>query len=177
VTEAFFNDEEPELLLELTKPQKRLYTRLYVSMCDFQHASSCASHLLKKGWHNAPWERRGSVYFQQSAFTSSMVNAYGRPFTSYKDKWEAYLLKLLQYSEAELLLHRTLIDLRNQVYAHSDLRLVNIRPWRAENFETDIIGQPFLRVSKPDCQQIVSIASRASLVLAGEKRRIVQKVE
>ena len=163
------------MLLELTKPQKRLYTRLYVSMCDLEHASSCASHLLKKGWHNAPWERRGSIYFQQSAFTSAMVNAYGRPFTSFKDKWEEHLLQLLQYSEAQLVLHKTLIDLRNQVCAHSDTRLVSIMPWRAEDFETDIITQTFLRVSKPDCQQVVEVVSRASPILAGAMRAIIQK--
>lgn len=115
------------MLLNLDKAQKRLYTRLYVTRADFGYVSSCAHFLLRKGWHHKPWERRGSIYFQQSAYTTAMVTAYGRPFTSYKD-WEKYLLDLLDYSTQQLALHKTLIEMRNQVYAHSDPRRYSVRP-------------------------------------------------
>jgi hypothetical protein len=38
--------------------------------------------IIKKGWHHQPWERRASIYLQQSVYTTAFVVAYVRPFTT-----------------------------------------------------------------------------------------------
>jgi hypothetical protein len=159
------------MLLKMDKAQKRDYTRLYVSRADFGYASSCARFLLKKGWHSRPWERRGSIYFQQSAFTTAAVTAYGRPF-SYKREWGRDLLNLLDYDEKQLALHKTLVEMRNEIYAHSDVRRYDISPWRAEDFETDIVKGPFLLLPRSDCEQLVTIGTKAIAKLSKQMKKM-----
>ena len=52
-----------------------LYEVLYVAQEDLAQATYFASHLLKKGWHFEPWERRWTTYMQQSAYTTALVVA------------------------------------------------------------------------------------------------------
>lgn len=42
--------------------KQRLYERLFVAAEDLGFARQYAQHLLRKGWHSAPWERRGSRF-------------------------------------------------------------------------------------------------------------------
>src|SRR5438445_12970197 len=99
--------------------KKALYARLYFSAQDFWYAKSYALHLIKKGWHSAPYERRGTIYMQQSAFTTSLIVSYARPFTR-SNGWPKFPERFVQYDAQETLLHQRLLDLRHQVYAHSD---------------------------------------------------------
>jgi hypothetical protein len=162
------------LIIELTKEEKRRYTQLYVSGSDFTYAGTCAEFLLKKGWHVRPWERRGSIYLQQSVWTTAMVTAYGRPF--YKKDWGNNVLELLRYSDEEHVLHKALIDLRNEVYAHSDPRRTEVKPWKSDGFETEIVGVPLLMVSASDCSAIAAIAERAVSVFAQERKDLLTRV-
>ena len=96
------------MLLQMKEHDAKLYGRLYVSREDIGFASYCAGVLLKKGWHGQPWERRGSIYQQQAAFTSALITAYARPFTTSKG-WPTFPAKLIPYDAAELTLHNRLI--------------------------------------------------------------------
>ncbi len=105
--------------LRLNENDQKLHDRLVVSSDDIVLARYCAGVLLKKGWHIEPWERRGTVYEQQAAFTSALVIAYGRPFTR-SNGWPALPSDLIPYDDREGALHRQIMKLRHQVYAHSD---------------------------------------------------------
>jgi hypothetical protein len=130
----------------LSEGQRRLYSKLYVSCTDIDFARYCAGVLLKKGWHGMPWERRGTIYQQQAAFTTSLVTAYARPFTR-SHGWPKIPPELIIYDRREQELHETIIALRHKVYAHSDSESYSVRPWRSGSFATDILGSPTLRLT------------------------------
>ncbi|MDH5180299.1 MAG: hypothetical protein OEZ39_13400 [Gammaproteobacteria bacterium] len=145
--------------------KKALYERLYVSLNDLHMAKQYAEWLIKKGWHSAPYERRGSIYMQQSAFTTSLIVSYCRPFTKSKG-WPKLPSEFVVYSAEESVLHRKIMDLRHQVYAHSDSEKYSIRPWKiSEDVFTDIVGEPFRRVSADECAKLVKM-------IAGVSKRI-----
>lgn len=117
----------PGLPPVLSERDGRLYSKLWVSSHDISFARYCAGVLLKKGWHAHPWERRGTIYQQQAAFTTALVTAYGRPFTHSKG-WPDLPKRLIKYSEEEKALHQRLLVLRHGVYAHSDSSNYAIQP-------------------------------------------------
>ena len=137
--------------------KKALYGRLYVSANDFHMAKQYAEHLLKKGWHSAPYERRGTIYMQQSAFTTALVVSYARPFTNSKG-WPRFPTEFIVYTEQENQLHEKLLEFRHQVYAHSDSEKYSIHPYKIEdNVFTDIVGEPFRKLTSDDCNLLVSM--------------------
>ena len=132
--------------VKLDDKDGKLYSRLFVSSRDLGFAAYCVGFVLKKGWHYKPWEKRGSVYLQQSAFMSALATAYARPFTrSYG--WPSFPEELIRFSTEESELHKRMIDQRNSIYAHSDSKCYSVKPWRAEDFSTNIVGAPELRIS------------------------------
>jgi hypothetical protein len=104
-----------------------LHNRLYVSRLDFEFALYCLGVLQKKGWHHRPFERRGTVYQQQSAFTSALVTAYARPFTKSKG-WPDLPLELRQFDNREIKLHELMMELRHTIFAHSDSKHYTLFP-------------------------------------------------
>lgn len=154
--------------------KRDLYERLYVSSLDLSMARQYAGHLLKKGWHSAPYERRGSIYMQQSAFTTSLVVSYARPFTR-GDGWPPFPREFRQYGSAESTLHEHLMTLRHKVYAHSDSSSYTVTPWRIDaELLTDIQGTPFLRLSKAECELVVSMINGIHHLLT-PKLRVLQR--
>ena len=140
-----------------THSKRKLYERLHVSFLDLGLARQYAAHLIKNWWHSAPYERRGSIYMQQSAFTTSLVVSYARPFKGSRG-WPPFPKEFWQYDQAQCALHAHLIGLRDQVYAHSDSSRYTVKPWRINaDLLTDIEGVPFLRLSKAECELVVSM--------------------
>ncbi len=140
-----------------THSKRELYERLYVSALDFGLARQYAAHLLKKGWHSAPYERRGSIYMQQTAFTTALVVSYARPFKGSRG-WPPFPKEFWQYDQTQSALHEHLIGLRDQVCAHSDSSRYTVKPWRIDaDSLTDIQSVPFLRLSKEECELVVSM--------------------
>lgn len=137
------------LEFQLSEGDDKLYSKLYVSRRDIAFSQYCAGVLLKKGWHAQPWERRGTIYNQQAAFTSALITAYARPFTRSRG-WPTIPPDLIDHTDQEATLHRWLIKMRHTVYAHSDSANYSIRRWRSGGFETDIEHVPTLRVSAED---------------------------
>jgi hypothetical protein len=134
--------------------KQKLYERLYVADEDLGLARQYAQHLLKKGWHSAPWERRGSIYMQQSAFVTALVVSYARAFTkSYG--WPSLPERFLPEDQGTLAMHKRVMSLRNEVYAHSDSKHHKVQPWRINSEAlTDVRGAPTLRFTKDECEQI-----------------------
>ena len=147
------------MLVQLNPVDEKLYSKLYVSSSDIAFARYCASVILKKGWHAQPWERRGTIYQQQAAFTTALVTAYARPFTPSKG-WPKLPSDLVAYSDQEAALHEQLIKLRHTVYAHSDSASYSIRPWRSEDFSTDIVGAPVMRITSKDATLFQAMSSK-----------------
>ena len=155
------------MIVPLSPADEKLYSKLYVSSSDIAFARYCASVILRKGWHARPWERRGTIYQQQAAFTTALITAYARPFT-YSKGWPKLPPDLIAaYSGRELALHEKLIDLRHTVYAHSDSKNYSIRPWHAEDFSTDIVGAPVLRITSEEATLFQAMSSEllASIAL------------
>jgi len=138
----------------------RLYERLYVSALDLARARYYAKFLLKKGWHSNPWERRGSLYLQQSAFTTALIVSYGRPFTN-SNGWPKFPPSLLKLSDTQLALHFKLIKLRHQVYAHSDSVSFEIKPvYNFEGAHFDVVGEPFRKLESDECEEVAVITTK-----------------
>ncbi|WP_156174723.1 hypothetical protein [Hoeflea sp. IMCC20628] len=108
-----------------------------------------ARFLFKKGWHSHEWERRGSIYLQQSAFTTSLVVSYARPFTTARGL-PGLPARLIKWSDEEKTLHDQILTLRNEVYAHSDGASYSFQPWQSEGLITVIEKWPQRRLSKDD---------------------------
>ncbi|MFG0337697.1 hypothetical protein ACF8FF_07165 [Pseudomonas sp. zjy_13] len=146
-----------EIATTAGEQKQRLYERLYVAAEDLGRARQYAQHLLKKGWHSAPWERRGTIYMQQSAFVTALVVSYARPFTkSYG--WPTLPEGILPEDEGATALHAHLMDLRHEVYAHSDSKHHEVQPWRIDSEAlTDLRSAPFLRFTKDECEQITEL--------------------
>ena len=138
-----------------SEQKQRLYERLYVADEDLGLARRYAQYLLKKGWHSAPSERRGSIYMQQSAFVTALVVSFARAFT------KSYGWPLLPEGilpEGAIALHKQLMDLRHEVYAHSDSKHHKVQPWRIDSEAlTDVRGAPSLRFTKDECEQITAL--------------------
>ena len=108
--------------IHLPDDDAKLYSRLHVSSLDLDLAKYCVGVILKKGWHYQPWEKRGTIYLQQSTFTSALVTAYARPFTE-SHGWPKFPPDLKEFDGEENKLHDQLIELRNTIYAHSQQEL------------------------------------------------------
>jgi len=112
----------------LSPHERALYEKLYASYNDLGTARSCANFILKKGWHNYSFMRRGSVPIQQTAFTTTMIVAYARPFSPGRGRSKTFPDGLLRYSSAEKQLHARMLKLRHQQYAHTDPSTIYVRP-------------------------------------------------
>ena len=122
------------------------YEQLFSSAYDFKQANFCACYLLKKRWHAFPWERRGTVYQQQTAFVTNLVIAYARPFTKSKG-WSGFPERLCRFDSEQSKFHKNILELRNQVFAHSDSQHFRFDLCISEDFETTIEGVPMRRLS------------------------------
>jgi hypothetical protein len=155
-----------------------LYQRLYISKEDLSMAAFSADHLLKKGWHFAPWEgrRRWSTYMQQPAFATAFVTAHARPFTkSYG--WPPFPKSLVNYNDADWELHERLMQLRNQVYAHSDSVSHRVRPTRIVEYPSAIVGSPPLRITKKDLKRGIRMIAKLQSSVSTELRRLISVIE
>lgn len=153
--------------------QKKLYEKLVVSSADFKLAEQYAKFLLKKGWHSTPHERRGSTYMQQSAFTTALIVSYSRPFTQSRG-WPKFPDNLVTYDEQMMRIHCHFLELRHQVYAHSDASRYSIRLWDHPDFQTEILGAPFLLLTQLECETLIRMITAITELLYPEISRLRQ---
>lgn len=158
-------------LLELSEPDRKLYTKLYASADDIRLARQWAEHIQKKRYFRKPWTR-GKVYLRQSAYVTALVVAYGRVFASGRGGYQ-FPKRLMPYGEAERNLHDRLLDLRHKVHAHSDLDKWNVRPWSVDGFSTAIVGQPTHLIGEPDLALFLSMTEKLLAAIAKRKDEIL----
>ena len=158
----------------LSEEAKKLYEKLWVSWQDIVFADYCAGVLLKKGWHAHPWERRGTIYQQQVAFTTALITAYVRPFTHSKG-WPKLPPDLIAaYDEQEKALHEQMVRQRHTIYAHSDSSSYSVRPWRVGDFDTAIVGGPSLRISAEEAAMLRSMASKLYVAMGALSKALAK---
>ncbi|WP_217574795.1 hypothetical protein [Mesorhizobium sp. GbtcB19] len=160
------------MLIDLPKAEKGLFDKLTVSCMDIGFAKQCAEHLLKKGWHSHQWQRRGSVYFQQSVYTTSLIVSYTRPFTKTRGLPDIPA-DWLDFSPDEERLHTALRNRRNTVYAHSDGSSYSFRPWKTEDFATIIEQVPSHLITKAEAELFVSMSARLLKSLIAQREAIL----
>lgn len=153
----------------------------YLQIClkNIEYAEFCAKFLIKKGWHSPSSKRRGTVYQQQMAFVMAMIISYCRPFTPGKSwlpgKYGTRLGDVIDtilhvFSDSEKRLHEQILELRNQLVAHSE----------GTRFDIDFIfidGKPIPLVN--DVPWFISADVTASIIGMISKLReaIHEKIE
>jgi len=158
--------------INLPDDDAKLYSKLHVSSLDLDFAQYCIGVILKKGWHYRPWEKRGTIYQQQSAFMSALVTAYARPFTK-SFGWPRFPPELKEFNSREDVFHERMIALRNSVYAHSDSKNYSVRPWRSGELCTEIVGAPELCISANEALLLKQMVNKLRLAI---RRRMSQMV-
>ncbi|KTT99045.1 hypothetical protein NS355_07855 [Sphingomonas yabuuchiae] len=152
--------------LEISERDRLDMTKLHASISDLSKAVTWAQHVMKKKWYRGPWSR-GQTYSHQSAYITSIVMAYGRVFASGRNG-RRFPEKLIQYDDSEWALHHRLLEMRNAVYAHSSLDRFTVKPWKVDDFETTVIGEPINKIEETDLKRLIVMAER--LQSAASKR-------
>jgi hypothetical protein len=160
------------LEIQLDEAQHRLYNKLFVSRLDLSSASYCLGVIMKKGWHFAPWEKRGSIYEQQTVFTTSFFVAYSRPFTDSRG-WPKFPYELMSFDSSELDLHKSIIKRRNSVFAHSDSAFYSVKPWRTEGFATDILKAPVFCITAVEGETLRGMIGKLQLSINMKLKELV----
>lgn len=149
---------------------RQLYGLLHVAEDDLRQASFFAAHILKKGWHFEPWEKRLTVYMQQAAFTTALAIAYSRPFTESRG-WPKFPMRLLvSFNAEQRKLHKRVLELRNLIYAHSDVGGRVIRPVYFDGCPTAIEGLPAMRFTRDEITELQSMIKIAQNSIGVRKR-------
>jgi hypothetical protein len=153
------------------KAERGYYERLIVFEEDFRQADYFANFLRKKGWHFDPWDTkiRSSTYMQQAAFTSALVTAYCRPFAQSRGKPALSVKKMARYNTQQKALHERLITLRNEVYAHSEVAIRNVRPWTIGGEESAIVRFPALKLTR---EEVEDAGGMIHLMLTAIRRQL-----
>lgn len=157
------------MTLSLSTKAHVLYEKLHVSRIDIFTAIFCVDTIIKNKRHNMPWERRGSIYKQQSIYMTALVVSYARPFTR-SEGWPALPADLLGFSIDERELHDSILKLRNKVYAHSDSASYSIRPVMIGEIVTAIEGLPILRFTADQATLFREMATNHCLSITSRLR-------
>jgi hypothetical protein len=167
----------PTSLSERAKQEYELYKRLYVYKHDFYQVEFFAMHLLKKNWHFDEWDSRirQPTYMQQAAFTTALVTAYGRPFSG-SNGFPTISMKLLRYTAEQKALHFRLLDLRNNVYAHSNVERQDVRPRIIQTIPAAIIKLPAHKLSKSDAELTVGMVQVAIRAIEAKLQELASTV-
>lgn len=153
--------------LVLSARDMAMYAKLHASAGDIGAARECAHYIKKKGWHNYSFMKRGSVRIQQTAFYTTLIFAYSRPFAPGRSGTNLPH-KLLQYSKQESALHAELLDLRHKEYAHSDPSRSSVRPLKGAI--KDIFSIRDVRFSTKQIETFLAMTD-------GLQKRIAQRIE
>jgi hypothetical protein len=147
---------------------KKLYEKLWVSWQDIIFADYCAGVILKKGWRAR--ERR-----EQVAFTTALITAYVRPFTSSKG-WPKLPPDLIAaYDEQEKALHQQMVRQRHTIYAHSDSSSYSVRPWSVGGFNSALVTGPSLRISVEEAAMLQTMASKLFAAMNARMRDMIRE--
>lgn len=156
--------------------EHQLYALLHVAQEDLRQANFFAAHILKKGWHFNPWEKRWTVYMQQAAYTTAFATAYSRSFTESRG-WPKFPERLLRsFSTDQRKLHKRVLRLRQLMYAHSDIGSRFIRPISFEGHPTAIEAMPPMRFTREDLIELQAMISVVQSAISARKYELIASV-
>lgn len=159
--------------LPISEPDRLSITKLHASASDMEVARTWAKHLVKKKWFRKPWSR-GATYSHQSAYVTAIVVAYGRVFASGRGGVN-FPKRLIDYDAAEWALHGRLLEMRHKVYAHSDLDKWSVRPWKHEDFETVLLGQPIHFIEESELAMLIGMTERLQTAIGCRYAEIIAR--
>lgn len=164
------------MLVPLSPEDEKVYGKLFASCNDLAFSRYCLGLITRKKWHHSPWEKRGTVYLQQSAFTSALVVSYGRVFTRSRG-WRNLSVDLGHFDGQELACHDRIMQLRHSVFAHTDSEHYSVRPWRIGDFSTDIVGAPILRITEEDAGLLDNMTNKLLVAMQARMKAILAAYE
>jgi len=153
-----------------------LYKRLYVAQEDFRQAASFAKFILKNGWHFKPWEKRRMTYMKQSAYTTALVVSYARPFTESRG-WPRIPRRLVPYNQEQKALHKRILTLRNDVYAHTDVEKRDVRPFKIYGQPSAIEMLPQMRFTKEETERIIQMIRLANEAISNRLTQLIDTIQ
>jgi len=141
----------------MSAPQKNnnltTYQLLHVAQQDLSQAAFFADHLRLNRWSAEPWEVNWKQYLHQCAYMTAMVTAYCRPFTIARG-FPKFPSRLLKLDNEQRELHERLLALRNEVYAHSDIKSRKVRPMSRNGSRTTVEVLPPMRMSEEELMAV-----------------------
>jgi hypothetical protein len=146
---------------------RRLFNRLVVARRDFDIVIRCARIIQKEGWHHSQYDKmkRPVAYFHQSVYMTSLVVAYGRPFTPSKG-WPSFPGRMLRvYNAEERKLHSTVLSWRDEIYAHSDSKHHDVWMAASANMKLEGVIGPDLRFMPDQLAPFVAMVEKLDKAL------------
>lgn len=162
------------MLIQLSSADEKLYKKLFTSCRDLEFAQYCLAVITKRGWHHAEFQKRGTVYLQQAAYTSALFVSYGRAFTQSRG-WGELPPDVRCFSRTEAACHKRMMHARNSVFAHTDSSEYTIQPWSSGDFTTDIVGAPILRMSPEDAVLVDIMLPKCRAVMQKKMKSILAR--
>ncbi|KJC37144.1 hypothetical protein UP09_28280 [Bradyrhizobium sp. LTSP885] len=102
--------------------------------------------MIKKRMHDGHTRTKGA-FLQAEVFTTALVVTYVGAFIDPTD-WERTLLDLAEPTDKQRALHQSLKNMRNQLFAHSDLRHFDITPGRIGQRRFESVGVTYFELKK-----------------------------
>ena len=137
---------------DLPASQQKKYLQLWTSRNDLEKARAFAKHILKKRLHQGHVRSKGA-YLQSEAFAAALITSYARAFNDPKN-WEAELLSFVAPSNEQLELHKLILRARNQLFAHTDLRLHKVMPARLGHVRLKIVDSKYFDFDGDQVRQL-----------------------
>jgi hypothetical protein len=144
------------------KSAKWLLPRWYIDLRDFQQAQAFARHILKRKWRHDQKETPVAS-LEHQAFNTSLIVAYARPFhknKNFKSEPDSSLRNDVArvLNEAETELHKRILKLRDNVYAHSAAAAHRVPNWNYALPFTPIL--PVENLSEADVRLLKSMTKK-----------------
>jgi hypothetical protein len=126
-----------------------------VALNDFSHADAFAALLIKRKWFGRFYAGVSAREVQQLALCTAFVVTYARPFSD-NDRWK-FRIKGCGLDAAQRALHSRLVDLRNEVFAHSDAKHHDYRVHESGSLTFGIITTPAMHLDEDTLTQARSL--------------------
>lgn len=144
------------------KQEERLFRKLNISVVDLNFARHHAHQILTKKLHKPQTKGKGHArYAVQVAFVTALVAAYGRAFAPTRGHTRIPE-KIKSYNAEENELHKEILDLRDQLCAHSDdKKFRTLTPVRSMTIQM----VPFYCIKREKIRLFLAMTKRVRLAL------------
>jgi hypothetical protein len=142
--------------------EERLFRKLNISVVDLNFARHHAHQILAKKLYRPQTKGQGQGrYAVQVAFVTALVAAYGRAFAPTRGNPQIPE-KLTGYNCEENALHEELLNLRNELCAHSDdERFLTLTPVRSMTIQM----VPFYCIKRENIKLFLAMTKRVRMAL------------